>query len=158
MELGTTLIGIICVAICAMPFVLTNRSKKAIVKRQLIVLKDLATQHNNTITQNEINSFYAIGIDETKKSVSFILKGETEIEQQFVDLSTIKSCEIVSINKSKHMDRLYLKLMPIDKTKSEVILEFFNADVSYQLGEELQSIEKWNKIINNLLKATESNF
>jgi hypothetical protein len=155
MELGTTLIGIICVAICAMPFVLTNRSKKAIVKRQLIVLKDLATQHNNTITQNEINSFYAIGIDETKKSVSFILKGETEIEQQFVDLSTIKSCEIVSINKSKHMDRLYLKLMPIDKTKSEVILEFFNADVSYQLGEELQSIEKWNKIINNLLKATE---
>ncbi|MDO7138718.1 MULTISPECIES: hypothetical protein [Algibacter] len=155
MELGTTLIGIICVAICAMPFVLTNRSKKAIVKRQLIVLKDLATQHNNTITQNEINSFYAIGIDETKKSVSFILKGETEVEQQFVDLSTIKSCEIVSITKSKHMDRLYLKLMPIDKTKSEVILEFFNADVSYQLGEELQSIEKWNKIINNLLKATE---
>ena len=155
MELGTTLIGIICVAICAMPFVLTNRSKKAIVKRQLIVLKDLATQHNNTITQNEINSFYAIGIDETKKSVSFILKGETEVEQQFVDLSTIKSCEIVSITKSKHMDRLYLKLTPIDKTKSEVILEFFNADVSYQLGEELQSIEKWNKIINNLLKATE---
>ncbi|WP_159019725.1 hypothetical protein [Algibacter sp. L3A6] len=155
MELGTTLIGIICVAICAMPFVLTNRSKKAIVKRQLIVLKDLATQHNNTITQNEINSFYAIGIDETKKSVSFILKRETEVEQQFVDLSTIKSCEIVSITKSKHMDRLYLKLTPIDKTKSEVILEFFNADVSYQLGEELQSIEKWNKIINNLLKATE---
>ena len=155
MELGTTLIGIICVAICAMPFVLTNRSKKAIVKRQLIVLKDLATQHNNTITQNEINSFYAIGIDKTKKSVSFILKGETEVEQQFVDLSTIKSCEIVSVNKSKHMDRLYLKLMPIDKTKSDVILEFFNADVSYQLGEELQSIEKWNKILNNLLKATE---
>ena len=155
MELGTTLIGIICVAICAMPFVLTNRSKKAIVKRQLIVLKDLATQHNNTITQNEINSFYAIGIDETKKSVSFILKGDTEVEQQFVDLSTIKSCEIVSVNKSKHMDRLYLKLMPIDKTKSDVILEFFNADVSYQLGEELQSIEKWNKILNNLLKATE---
>ncbi|GAL77993.1 hypothetical protein [Algibacter lectus] len=153
MELGTTLIGIICVAICAMPFVLTNRSKKAIVKRQLIVLKDLASQHNNTITQNEINSFYAIGIDESKKSVSFILKEETEVEQQFVDLSTIKSCEIVNITKSKHIDRLYLKLIPHDKTKKEVNLEFFNADVSYQLGEELQSIEKWNKIINNLLET-----
>ncbi|WP_405296252.1 hypothetical protein [Algibacter sp. Ld11] len=152
MELGTTLIGIICVAICAMPFVLTNRSKKAIVKHQLIVLKDLATQHNNTITQNEINSFYAIGIDDTKKSVSFIFKGETEVSQLFVDLSKIKHCEIVNVIKAKHIDKLYLKLSPIDKTKEDVILEFFNAEVSYQLGEELQSVKKWNEIINNLLK------
>lgn len=152
MELGTTLIGIICVAICAMPFVLTNRSKKAIVKHQLIMLKDLATQHNNTITQNEINSFYAIGIDNTKKSVSFIFKGETEVSQLFVDLSKIKHCEIVNVIKAKHIDKLYLKLRPIDKTKEDVILEFFNAEVSYQLGEELQSIKKWNEIINNLLE------
>ncbi|MCL5129745.1 hypothetical protein [Algibacter sp. L4_22] len=160
MELGTTLIGIICVAICAMPFVLTNRSRKKIVKNQLIALKDLAKQHNCEITQHDIYSYYAIGIDEFNNSISFISKDEEAVKEQFINLSTISRCKIVNISKSrgksgKQIDELYLKLSFIDKTKPDIMLEFYNAEVSYQLGEELQSIDKWNKIINNLLKVKE---
>ena len=156
MDLGTTIIGSVSVAICAIPFVITNRSKKKKVKQLLISLKDLAKEHNSEITQHDIFKYYAIGIDESKNSVSFILKNEDEEQSYYINLSTIKKCEIVkvgssSVHTNKDIDKLDLKLNPIDKNKPDIMLEFYNAEISYQLSEELQSIEKWNNIINNLL-------
>lgn len=155
MELGTSLIGIVCVIICALPFVLTSRSKNKKIKKQLITLKDLAKKHSSEITQHDAYSYYAIGLDASKKILSFISKAETSLTKQAVNLETIQSCNVVKISKSKNqkdIDGLYLKLTPTDKNESEILLEFFNADVSYQLGEELQSITKWNLIINEALK------
>ncbi|QCX38308.1 hypothetical protein FF125_07630 [Aureibaculum algae] len=158
MDLGTTIIGGVSVAICAMPFVLTNRSKKKKVKQLLISLKNIAKEHNSEITQHDIFKYYAIGIDASKNSVSFILKTEEEEQSYFINLSTIKKCEIVKVGSSgahsdKDIDKLDLKLSPVDKNKPDIMLEFYNAEVSYQLSDELQSIEKWNKTINNLLHS-----
>ncbi|MBJ2175244.1 hypothetical protein JBL43_13405 [Aureibaculum sp. A20] len=158
MDLGTTIIGSVSVAICAMPFVITNRSKKKKVKQLLISLKDLAAAHSSEITEHDIFKYYAIGIDATKNSVSFILKTEDDEQSYFINLSSIKKCEIVKVGSSgahsdKDIDKLDLKLTSVEKNKPDIMLEFYNAEVSYQLSEELQSIEKWNKIINNLLNS-----
>ena len=157
MEFGTTLIGIICLAICAMPFVLTSRNRKKIIKTQLLALNNLAKQHNGEITQHDIYSYYAIGVDMNKNLLLFISNTDEDTKQQSINLKDIKSCDIVNISRSKvkgrkEIDELYLKLTPIDKTKEALCLEFFNTDVNYQLSQELQSINKWNTIINNILK------
>lgn len=155
MNLGTTIIGIICVALCAMPFILTSVNKNKKKKTVLNTLIDLANQHNSEISQHEICSYYSIGIDESKKSVSFILDNEETIKKDFINLATIKTCDIVDLKKPrKDTERLYLKLSPIDKSKPDVILEFYNSEINYQLGSELQSIEKWNTLINSMLPSS----
>jgi len=155
MELGTSLIGIICVAICAMPFILTSRNKNKIVKKQLTALKSLATENQSEISKFDVYSYYAIGMDTEKKTISFVAKKEEIEEEQFINLENIQDCSIEIINapkNKKEIDKLYLKLKPKDNTKAAILLEFFNSDINYQLGEELQSINKWNTLINANLK------
>ena len=156
MDLGTIIIGTICIAICALPFVLISRNKKKKEKELLTSLKDFAKQHGSEITQHEIGENFAIGLDNSKNTISFLQKTKQEINLQFVNLNTIKYCEINTISRAltkneKEVDKLNLKLNTIDKNKPSVMLEFYNADVSFQLSNEYDIIEIWNKVINNLL-------
>ena len=160
MELGIAAIGIASVALCAMPFVITNRSRKIKEKVVLTSLKEVAHQHNCEISEHEIFGHYAIGVDRTKNFVFFVLKTKEAIQQQYVDLSSIKTCEIANIGKSyarkeKIIDRLKLNFFPVDNNKPDTVFEFYNADINYQLSGEIQSIEKWNSLIKNMLKNKE---
>lgn len=159
MDLGTTVIGLICIVICAIPFVLTIRGKKKKEKQLLVSLKDLAKQQNCEITEYDICGFYAIGIDKAKNFVFFVFKKKDLGKQQFVDLSKIKSCKIANIGKStskneKLIERLNLNFSPIDDNLPNTVLEFYNVDVNYQINGELESIKKWNTLINNMLKIS----
>lgn len=158
MDLGTTIIGLICIVICAIPFVLTVRGKKKKEKQLLSSLKDLAKQQNCDISEYEVCGFYAIGVDKTKNFAFFSFKKKELTKQQFVDLSTIKSCKIANIGKStskngKVIERLNLNFSPNDENRSNTAFEFYNVDVNYQLCGELESIKKWNSLINNMLNA-----
>lgn len=157
MELGMALVGGVCIAIGAMPFVLQSRSKKK--KEQFLYtwLDKTAQENACSMTQHFESSVFAIGIDETKKAVLFVLKVGEAVEQQYIDLTTIKSCQLTTIhrpigNNGKITERLYLKLIPKDKNNPEVTLEFYNVDVSFNLSNQFQAIDKWNKIINQLIK------
>ncbi|PQJ69291.1 hypothetical protein [Polaribacter butkevichii] len=156
MDLGTAIIGLICIAVCALPFVLTNNNKKKKQKELLNTLKDFAKKNGSEITQHEIGENYAIGVDTSKNTVSFLQKTKEKVSLQFVNLTTIKNCEINNISKSlgkneTTLDKLILKLSAIDKKKPSIVLEFYNSDISFQPGNEFDSIEKWNKTINSLL-------
>lgn len=155
MDLGTAITGIICVGICASPFVLTGISKKKHEKEFLTTLKNIATKHNSVITQHEICGNYAIGIDNNNKTLAFVTKIENNFKEQFVDLTSVIDCKIANISRStksgKIIQKLYLQLTHSEWLKQEDILEFYNADTSYQLSGEIESIEQWNKTINKLL-------
>ena len=162
MDLGTIIIGLVCISICALPFVLTNNNKKQKVKELLNALKDFAKQHNSEITQHEIGENYAIGLDENKNTISFLQKTKEIVNLQFIDLYAIKNCEINNISKSltkteKTLDKLNLKLNMNDKNKPSITLEFFNSEISFQPVNEFESIEKWNTIINNILANKQQN-
>ena len=51
----------------------------------------------------------------------------------------------------KVIDKLSLVFTPVDKDRSNISLEFYDADVSMQLVGELQLIERWEKLINDRL-------
>lgn len=156
MDLETALIGLICIFVCAIPFVLTSRGRRKKEKLLLMSLKNLAEEKLGKITQHEVCSNYAIGIDETKNFVFFQLRNEEETKAQFIDLSKIKKCSVLNIgntasNSERIIEQLNLELIPIDKKETKTVLNFYNSEQSFQLSGEFQSIEKWNLLINKML-------
>lgn len=155
MDLGTAITGSICVLICTLPFVLIGISRRKKEKESLTALNNLAKHNNSTITDSEICGNYVIGIDKTKRTLFFITKEDDSFREQLVELSNIKDCKVTNIRRStkngKIIQRLYLQLSYTEQIKHEVILEFYNADINYQLSGEMESIEKWNNLIHNLL-------
>lgn len=157
MDLGTALIGILFITVCAMPFVLSSRSRKKRNKQSLGSLKEFAKQHNCEITQHEICGNYAIGIDETKNHLFFQLNTKVEIKQHVVNLSTINNCNVVRVNaRNKTIERLNLELITTDKNKPKTVLEFYNVDLSYQPIGELESIVKWDELVKKQLAKNKS--
>lgn len=163
MDFGSAIIGAIVIAICIGPFIIMGRIRKNVEKNMLQSLANTATQHNCQITQHEIIKDMAIGIDETKKFVFFYRKLKEKVEEKYIDLAGIQSCKVVRSNSAATAkdsaslgmnDRLELSFISVDKNKPPIALEFFNAEINIQLSGELQSAEKWSKLINNLLKKS----
>jgi len=160
MDLGTSIIGALIIAICIAPFFLMNRKKKNEEKKSKQLLVNFANNYNAKITQYEICGNYIIGIDEDKKYIFFIKNQDFKTIEQFVDLAEIKNCKVINTsitftnNKSNYhkIDKLELILKNNKPSESNTVLEFFNADFSIQLYDERTSIEKWSCIINNILQ------
>lgn len=122
-------------------------------------LSKIATQHDCQINQYEIFGSFAIGLDKIKNFVFFYKQIKDKVEEHTICLGEIQSCKILNISRSLKtksgsqnvIDRLELSFIPIAENKPEIKLEFFNTDISVQLNGELQSIEKWSKLINDRL-------
>jgi hypothetical protein len=157
MDSGMIVIGIVSVLICALPIILTNRSRNKRTKLHLALLKEKAKDQNCEITQHEIGDTYSIGIDENRNCLFFLAINKGVVRDQFVDLYTIGDSKIANISRpisgnDKIIDSLSLQLSPRLKKQATIVLEFYNSEVSFQLGGEIKSLEKWNVVINDLLK------
>ncbi|WP_067148049.1 hypothetical protein [Pseudotamlana agarivorans] len=153
MDLGTIIISIVCIALCAMPFALISRNRKNKVKQLLNSIKELAKQQHSDISQYEVLDYCIIGIDQTKNLIFFQKNVKDETEQLCVDLSNIKDCHISKKTSGNNtLERLDLVLLPTNNSTKQVNLEFYNLDLNYQLSGELESIEKWSLIIQKQLK------
>ncbi|WP_029489317.1 hypothetical protein [Ochrovirga pacifica] len=155
MDLGTLVIGMFCVAICALPFVLTSSSKKRKEKEIFQQLERLASKHNCHISQYEHCGNYAIGLDETKKHVFFLQRIKEQKHAQWVDLKAVKSCSLVTTYVSGVADKRMVNTLELQFTPKStgnlVCMEFYNHDLNYQFNGELQSIQHWNQKINQLI-------
>ncbi|RAV29174.1 hypothetical protein DN748_09650 [Sinomicrobium soli] len=157
MNLGATLIGIICVLICAVPFIWTSNIRRKKEKGLLLALQNSAKQQHCEITQHEVCGNYAIGMDEKNNHVFFQLKTGEDIETKCIDLSVMEQCEVENISKYLQKNKLVIEGLNLhftatDVKQTAVVLEFYNHEVSYPLIGELQSIEKWNTLINKQIQ------
>lgn len=161
MELGSVIVAAVAIAICILPFVMLNKSKKKREQELWQALSNFAAQNNCKISQHEIFGNFAIGIDESQNAVFYFRKFNNVESLQMVKLSEIKDCKVNNINRTfknkdgiqRVIDRLELSFTPSDKDKPGVILEFFNADLCMQLYGELLSIKKWSQLINSRLQT-----
>ncbi len=160
MDLGSTIIGAIAIIICAFPFIMMSRSRKKREKKFLQSLLKITSQNDCQINRHEISDNFAIGMDEPKNFVFFYRQIKGQEVAHSIDLGEIQSCKVINTNRTikrkegdqKVIDRLELCFIPKVRDKPEVKLEFFNAELSPQLFGELQSVEKWSKLINDQLK------
>lgn len=160
MDLGNTVTGIILVAICVVPVVIVEHNRKKRERKTLQSLINIANQQNCKVSKHEICGDFVIGIDESKKNVFFSKQTKDEVINQFVNLAEIKNCIVQNatrriVNKDSTtnvVDKLELNFIPLDKSKNEITMEFFNSEINTQLNGELQSFERWSKLINSYLK------
>lgn len=161
MELVSTIIGVIIIAICFLPILIMNRNRKNKEKEKIQSLKMFAKQHNCNIMIHEVCGDFAIGIDPTNKFVFFLKQLESLPVKQVINLKNIQRCKERTSTRSIEsknggysiIEKIELCFIHIEKSKKEITFDFFNSENSSQLVGELQSVEKWSKIINDCLKG-----
>jgi hypothetical protein len=152
MNSGTTLIGIIALAICIIPIFLLrikNRRKEQVLKNALFAE---AEKKAGVISQYDIWAETMIGIDQTAGMLFFLRKGKI----QSIRLSDVEQCRLLNTSRTEQnnrgnytvIDLLALIFVLKNTPKSEIQFEFYNAESdSLILSEELQLVEKWHKLI-----------
>ena len=159
MDLGTTIIGALMLAIFTVPFVLSNRSRKNNEKLIKKLLFNLAEKENSDITAFTQWDNAAIGISTTSKKLFFYRKDEDVEVFHSLDFQSIQRCKIAKTARTlksnnenyEIIDRLALNISTSIKNKQDIILVFYNSDINAQMNGELPLIEEWNKKINALI-------
>lgn len=160
MNSGTTIVGLIMVLICIIPFVIMSYNKKSKQRKMLKSLNDIAKQQQCSINQHEFCGDYIIGIDEKRNFVFFFKqKNETSVSQ-YIDLSEIQSCQAVM--KSRNLkyntenvsiiEHVALSFSPTNKKKASESFELYVEEINMQLTGELHFVDKWTALINDRLK------
>jgi len=160
MESGTTIVGIILLLAIVLPiiFLVSKKSKNG--KQFSSELFDFASKNNGTISEHELWNNTALGLDKETHQLYFIKNAANNKIKHKINLLEIQKCRIVNTSRNikykgenhKVIDRLELAFTSRDKSKPEILLEFYNTDYdSATLSGELQLIEKWFKIIDGQL-------
>jgi hypothetical protein len=160
MNFGSALIGVIIIAIIAIPFVFDYRSRKNKTKALLQSIKNLASQHNGNITQYEICSDFVIGLDANSKFVFFLKQKKNEAVTQIIDLSEVKSCavdkKVRTLNNDNGnfslTDKVELSFTPKNPEAGITKFELYDDKANMQISGEIQLANTWSKQINDLIK------
>lgn len=148
MDLGTSIIGVIIIITCVLPFVLISIKKRKQHKKVIDNLSNIAKMNKATIETNEIWNQSAIGFDATNKMLFFSKKASDSSTFEALNLSEIQKSSVVKFqNNNQPINRLELKFEFNDKNKSDKSIEFYNQNETLSLFNELELIEKWNTII-----------
>jgi len=167
MEPGTIITGIILLLAFVVPIVFLNKKSSKKGKQFFSELINFALKNNCKLSEHELFNNMALGIDKETHQLYFIKNSANNKIKHKIDLLEIQKCRIVNTSRNikykgenhKVIDRLELGFISRDKSKPEIFLEFYNADIdSAALNGELQLIEKWFKIIDEqLARVTQEN-
>ncbi|WP_179333464.1 hypothetical protein [Winogradskyella costae] len=158
MGTGLFVIDAIIIAIVILPFVLfINGSKKR--KRKLRKALQLeATQSNCKLTKIEIDSNFAIGIDEEEQKLFFYKETSEFSFAEVVDLKSIVTCKTLRENKRVKdktkdydvIDKLQLSFVH-HNLKDVTDFMLYNNDDEMVLNNEITIAQKWQDYVNNFI-------
>lgn len=160
MNSGTIIVGAISIAACILPFALMIRSRKKKEKQLLLSLTTIANKHNYKISRYDLFVEFAIGLDEKANQLFFFRKTKENETAQHINLAEVKYCKVIKTGHSignsgdnnNTIDKLELKFSFLDKKNPDALLVFYDSDENAHLSEEILTIEKWAKILNDRLK------
>ena len=158
MDTSTAIVTAILIGISIIPFTLMARRRKKEEQHCLQSLTNLANKYECQISQHEICGDFGIGIDDNKNAVLYFEQMKDKIIEVFIDLTTVQKCSVnrtthsTSVGNDSVIDKLELSFSPLVKDKPDILLEFFNIERCSHLNGELQTAEKWSKMINDRLR------
>ena len=160
MDSGTLIVGAVLIALCILPVVITEISRKNREKKLFRLIKSEAEGQNCNITKFEHCCNNIIGLDEANKVLFFIKKRDSGIISRFADLKEIQNCKAQNLSGSSDNNgtdyqftrKVELVLKPGIKNKPDVVIEIFDSEEGRQLSGELQLAEKWSEMIRGILK------
>lgn len=158
MNTGTTIVGIILILICIIPFVIISRNKRSREKQLRNTLRKMAEEQGRKIVQQDLWSDSAIGIDQSGFQLYVIHDHESGLQRRFISLKDMQKCRLNQINRRDGItEKIEMVLTPKEKNKPTEVVEFYNAlrDGSVLSGE-LELGARWNNMIHEILSTVNS--
>ena len=157
MELGTTIIAIVIVLICIIPFILMNIKNRRIEKELTNELILFVDKNNGTLTQKEVLTNLAIGIDEKKKALFLVKKTMKDMIYLSVNLAEIKNSSVIKNRKSDSrstiVETIELAFIDLDSNKPERYLGLYAIyENNLNVVHEFELANKWSALINSKVK------
>lgn len=161
MEIGTTIIGLVSVALCVVPLIIIGKSKRNKEKGFLTSLQGIASAHNCKIATHDFGIDFSIGLADNNQFVFFYKKLKENEIKECIPFSSIASCKVFSGThqvKTKEgnetrLDKLELIFQPKDRSFSSTSFEFFNVQNFTQPNGEIQLARKWETIVKERLNS-----
>lgn len=151
MDFGTTIIGIIIILLCLLPFVLFSYSNAKKRKKKVQILVDFAKTKNYKITQNDLWNKYIIAIDEDNKEFFFSMDSSALDSYLMIDLKEVNKCHLIQHKSNSNLERLGLELEFYDKIRPNLYFEFYNSERSTGVINEYELQLKWHTVISNTI-------
>ncbi|MGQ2983270.1 hypothetical protein [Flavobacterium sp.] len=151
MDLQTTIIGMVLIALCVVPFIFVYNKKKE--KQQLLIkqLKAQAITSGCNITRHDLWHNTVIGIDDNAKCLFFLRRTKDGEVQRQAHLAGVNKAYINGADNA--IDKLELILVHNSSKEGDTVLEFYNSATLMQINTELQLVKKWQAIVEeNLIK------
>jgi hypothetical protein len=162
MSLGLIITGALCLFLFIIILVAARNSKRKKQNTFLNPLNSLAEGANCKISQYDIWNDSVIGIDNTRNFVFAIRKTIDNETSVTINLAEVFRCRIAEVSRTTGpkegnfiaFDRIDLVFMCKDKSKADIVVEFYNANTDrLTLTGELQLAQKWCMLINNITAA-----
>jgi len=151
MDVQTTAVTLVLIGVCIAPFYFMNRKN---LRYRKIVLKNLsafASKNSCIVEETDVWGESVIAIDKSNQKLIYSGHATNNGEFKIIDLSEVSSCAILkSDDDHGRIKKLALHLAL--GTKSNAFIEFYSNDRLMPINNELELINKWEKIINNNLK------
>jgi hypothetical protein len=157
METGMIIIAAALFAAVLVPTLLIVQNTKQKSKTLFNGLKTIVAQNNGVLTEYIKQGNFALGIDNSSKTIYFFKKTEDAETSQFIDLSQITTCEISTktrrIKQEKGFEELVEKITLVfhSKNNSELKqLALYNEEDTL-LTDEITIAKNWKNKVHNLL-------
>jgi len=157
MDLSTTIIGLVLLALFIIPVILISRSGKSKWKKFERDFFSVVSKNELKISEKDIWNEFAIGIDASRDKILYIdWSGPDRINIIF-DLKDVKAFEPTPSygdqNKKnfnyKKVDRLGFRFHFKESVKPDVIITFYIAGFGQITDYEIKLFNKWVDIIKN---------
>lgn len=161
MNLSFLLAFIIIIALIAIPIFISKNKKNNLKKVLYNTFQNYAEKNELIITQRETwNSRYYIGIDLEKRKLLFLNKNNEKEDFTLIDLNKIKKCRANKISRSiksnvgnlLSIDKIEINFTPSTNDTPEINIPFYIDSEDINLNHEILISEKWEKIINDIIK------
>ena len=157
MELGTTIIAIVIIFICIIPFILMNVKNRRIEKELTKELIHFVEKNDGVITQKEVLTNLAIGIDEKKKALFLVKKTIKDTIYQSINLAEMKKSVVIknrkSDSRSMMIETIELAFFNLDSNKPEEYLGIYAINENnLNVVHEFELANKWSELINSKVR------
>ena len=157
MDLSTTIIGLLILALFMLPVILISRAGKSKGKKAEKELFSESSKNELIISEKALWDEQAIGIDTAKNKIIYLDWSGPERTDYIFELKDVKTFESEPSpeerNKTdfsyKRVERLGLRFCFKDSARKDVKITFYIAGTGQQINDQVKLFEKWSKIIRD---------
>jgi hypothetical protein len=159
MDAVSVIIGLIVVGFFLLIFILPAMNTKKREKKMLLALNKLAEKYNSKIDQKEMIGDVMIGLDQLKGILYFYKHQKDQDISDSLLLSDVSRCKLLIQMKQMKSnnenfnpyEKLGLEFSLKEKNNPNNIWLFYQVDENSQLNLDLKQLEKWEKLIQDII-------